>query len=193
MAASKLMHRFRADESGATIIEFSVVSVVFFLIMFAIIEYGLIMMTKIAIESVAQEISRSNQVNNDPACAGDRKCLVEKLLKEKTLGLVNPEYVQVTSTVIDKPTTDSPPIPDLCLDKVGDPNPKNCTTFIDNNGIPGYQDNDAVDSYGTSGDKVEIRITYTWRVMFPMLDLLFKDGKVTMSSTTVVKNEPKSN
>ncbi len=194
MDCRKQMRRFAADTSGATIVEFAIVSTVFFMMMFALIEYGMIMMTKIAIESVTQEVSRSNQVNPTVAgcAAGDRTCLIQTLITQKTFGLVNPSYVQVTSTVITNPTTASPPIPDLCLDTPNVPNPPTCTKYIDNNGIPGYQYNGAANDFGSSGTLVELRVTYSWQILFPLMAPFFKDGKYTISSSTVVENEPSS-
>ena len=194
MAHLNLLRRLRESESGATIVEFALVSGVFFLMMCALIEYGMIMMTKIAIESTTQEVSRSNGVN--PVIAGcapnDRVCLVNKLLQQKTFGLINPAYVQVTSTVVSTKTTKTPPIPDLCLDTPGVPSPPTCITFLNNDGVPGYQQAAGVNtaSLGSYDDLVELRVSYVWRVTFPLMKPFFTNNAVVLSSTTVVHNEP---
>lgn len=201
MLNPRLIRRFRADENGTTIIEFAVVGGLFFMMMVAIIEFGLIMMTKIAIEGVAQQISRSSGVN--PATAGctsgseadKRVCLITKLLTTKTNGLINPSYVLVTSTVVSSKATQSPPIPDMCLDTVGVPSPASCTKYLNNDGVPGYQKASNINSgqVGLKDEIVEIRISYPWRILFPFMRPFFKNGSLILSSTTTVRNEPTDN
>jgi hypothetical protein len=43
---------------------------------------------------------------------------------------------------------------------------------------------------GTSSDLVEIRVSYVWQVMFPLMKPFFNNGVAVLSSSTVVKNEP---
>ena len=139
MTSLKMLHRLGRDQAGAALIEFVVVAVVFFSMMFAIIEYGMIMLTKIAIESATQQVSRSSGVNKSVGGCLDRACQVKKLVQDKTLGLISPQYVNITSRVVSAPTDASPPIPDTCLDVVGIPSPLTCTSFLNNDGVPGYQ------------------------------------------------------
>ena len=192
MTSLKMLHRLGRDQAGAALIEFVVVAVVFFSMMFAIIEYGMIMLTKIAIESATQQVSRSSGVNKSVGGCLDRACQVKKLVQDKTLGLISPQYVNITSRVVSAPTDASPPIPDTCLDVVGIPSPLTCTSFLNNDGVPGYQQPTpiSVGSVGISSDLVEIRVSYVWQVMFPLMKPFFKNSVALISSSTVVKNEP---
>lgn len=190
------LRRWMRDTAGATAIEFAVVSGVFFMLMFGIIEYGMIMLTKVAIESATQQVGRSASIGNNAAGCTDRVCSIKKIIADKTVGLVNPKSIIVTATVVSSATTGTPPTPDMCLDNPANPFPATCppgAPFQNNNGIPGYQSSAGLvaGSIGGGGDLVEIRVTYLWRVLFPLFRSQFgRNGVLTITSSTVVKNEP---
>ncbi|MES2984202.1 MAG: TadE/TadG family type IV pilus assembly protein [Pseudomonadota bacterium] len=207
--------RFLRNQQGGTIVEFAIVAMVFFIMLCGAMEYGLIMMTKVAIESATQQVSRTVGLGSiDASCAGDknpRACSIKKMVQEKTFGLVNSNAVVVDSTVVSGGAgVQSPPIPDMCLDQPTPPTPPaTCNgPWQENNGAPGYQKpNDVTDaSFGVAGELVEIRVSYPWRIIFPLFrqSIFGADGKsklytnegggatdvVTISSATVIMNEP---
>jgi Flp pilus assembly pilin Flp len=189
-----ILKRCLNDRRGATAIEFAIVAFVFFMMMFAIIEYGLIMLTKVAIESSTIQISRSASIGSVGAGCNDRVCEIRRLVQEKTLGLIDAQSVSVTATVVSGPTTATPPKPDICLDNSATPYPPTCGVWQENGGDPlSYNPPAALGatSIGNAGDVVEIRVTYLWRVLFPMFRSYFgKNGVLTISASTVIKNEP---
>ncbi len=194
MRTTPLLCKLRREQTGATAIEFAVVSGVFFLLLFGIIEFGLIMMTQVAVESATQQVSRSSGIGaTTPGCA-DRACSVRAAIAQKTLGLINPESVSVSARVVGSNTTATPPIPDICLDNLNTPYPTTCTRWEENGGNPAaYDPPGALDNaaLGGSGSLVEIRVTYLWRVLFPVFRSAFgQNGVLTISSATVIKNEP---
>ncbi|MDX2095768.1 MAG: TadE/TadG family type IV pilus assembly protein [Alphaproteobacteria bacterium] len=190
------MRRWMRDTAGATAIEFAVVSGVFFMLMFGIIEYGMIMLTKVAIESATQQVGRSASIGNNVAGCANPVCSIKKIIADKTVGLVNPKSVIVTATVVSGATTGTPPTPDMCLADAANPFPATCppgAPFQNNNGVAGYQLSAGLTagSIGGAGDLVEIRVTYLWRVLFPLFRSQFgRNGVLTITSSTVVKNEP---
>ena len=189
MACSTLLRRFLKAESGATLIEFAVVSVAFFTLMCGIIEYGLIMMTKIAIESATEQVARTSSINSTggTGCA-TRACVIQTLIAQDTLGIINPANVLITSKVINAPTDSPPAMPDVCTDLATDPYPPTCTSWQENNGVDKYQQNN-IDA-GATNQLVQISVFYTWKVMFPIMQPFFPGGVVKMTATTVVKDEP---
>lgn len=187
------------DRSGATAIEFAVVSGVFFMMMFGIIEYGMIMLTKVAIESATNQVGRSASIGSVAAgCANPnsllaRVCTIKQIVDTKAAGLVDPQSVSVTAKVVSNPTTLTPPTPDICLDNPAIAYPPTCSSWVNNDGVNGYQQNSGLvaGSIGNAGDLVEIRVTYLWKVLFPIFQSSFgTNGVLTISSSTVVKNEP---
>lgn len=188
-----ILRRLTRDNRGATAVEFAVVSGVFFMLMFGIIEYGMIMLTKVAIESATNQVGRTASLGN--VCGGcvDRVDSIRQSIAQKTIGLVDPQSVVVTSAVVNNPTTATPPVPDICLDNPNDPYPATCTSWVNNDGVNGYQQNSGLGagSIGGAGDLVEVRVTYLWKVLFPVFQSSFgNNGVLTISSSTVVKNEP---
>jgi Flp pilus assembly protein TadG len=189
--------RIVAEQSGATIVEFAIVASVFFMLIFAVIEYGLIQFTRVAIESATAQVSRTSSIGGGTvAGCSDRVCEVKQLIEQKTRGLIGSESVYVTSTVVGSPNSDKPPIPDICIDPPGNPYPASadqCQAHVNNGGGPGYDPPAALTggALGAAGDMVEIRATYLWRVLFPPFRAFFGDnGVLTITSSTVVKNEP---
>ncbi len=182
------------DRRGATAIEFAIVAFAFFILMFAIIEYGLIMLTKVAIEAATIQVSRSASIGAVGAGCNDRVCEIRRLVQEKTFGLIDAQSVNVTATVVSSPTTATPPKPDICLDNPATPYPPTCTAWQENGGDPlSYNPPAALGatSIGNAGDVVEVRVTYLWRVLFPIFRSYFgNNGVLTISSSTVIKNEP---
>lgn len=179
------------DEQGATAVEFALVAGIFFVLFLGIIEIGLFTLTKVAIESVAQHASRATGIGDlAPGCS-DRVCAIRSLVHTKTLGLIHSESVIVTSTTVSSPVSETPPIPDVCFDDPADPYPETCLgAFADNSGGPLY-DPPGSPILGIGEDMVEIRITYLWRVLFPIMrSRIGEDGVVTITASTVVKNEP---
>jgi hypothetical protein len=197
MGQGSALHRLLRDERGSTIVEFAVVSVVIIMIMCAIIEYGLIQMTKIAIENATQQVARSSAINT--ATSGcDRVCQITALVQQNTHGIINAQNIVVTSEVITSPSEAPPPQPDVCLDDPSNPYPATCPlgapgqAYINNDGVPGYHqyNSSASNNAGGSNDLVQISVFYNWQILFPILKPFFANGVYPISSTTVVRNEP---
>lgn len=194
---------FLRDTQGATIVEFAVVAPIFFLLMMAIIEFGLYMMTSVALESA---VGQAGRVASLGAGSTDVATQVENTIKKKTAGLPRANSIIIEANVVNANTTGGTVKPDLCLPHgpSGAPSSGPCPVgipFIDNNGNGTYDDSGKV-SLGQPGQLVEIRASYPWRVYFPILNQFFvaKDsqgnnvkGISMITATTVVKNEPATN
>ncbi|MFZ4541199.1 MAG: TadE/TadG family type IV pilus assembly protein [Rickettsiales bacterium] len=185
--------RFKCNREGAAAVEFALVAGAFFILMMGVIEYGMIMFTKVAIESATMQVARTAGIGTTSSGC-DRVCTIKNTIATKTMGLVSPQSVIVTSRVVSGSTTATPPTPDICLLSSTNPFPATCPgAWQNNDGVVGYQQNTGVTaaSIGTSGRLVEIRVTYLWRVLFPMFRSYFgTNGVYTITSSTVVKNEP---
>ena len=192
MTHRSLFKRFRRDEKGATAVEFAVVSGVFFIMLMGIMEYGLYMMTAVAIESAVTQAGRASAIL--PGTAPDRATAVENYIRQKTAGLMNANSITISAARVSDGGTVAP---DLCfINGINNTptSPANCpvgTTYIETNGIAGYQGNGGT-TVGLAGDLVEIRVNYPWRVFFPIFNSMFgnNNGVVLITSTTVIRNEP---
>lgn len=193
MRRQATIRQLKTNQQGAAALEFALVAGVLFMLMFGIIEYGLIMMTKIAVESATVQVARSEGIGFVADGCSDRVCTVKKLVQQKTYGLIHPQSVIVTSTVVSSSTTTTPPVPDICLLDVRNPYPPTCSRWQENGGTPDYDPPSELNpsSIGAGNEIVEIRVTYLWRVLFPIFRSYFgENGVLTITSATVVKNEP---
>lgn len=205
------INNFLRNECGATAVEFAIMANVFFLLSMGILEFGFINYMKVAVQSVALNVSRFASIQN-PYVYGceDTACAVTQYVNNATKAFVynsSGKYVHVDVKVLN-PQGDSspPPKPDVCLYNLSDPYPDSCQDdfYIDNNSNGKYDKPGSLTStmLGQPGDLVEIRITYVWRSLFPMMNQFFQTGKkmsstgggdkgeVTISSTAVFRNEP---
>lgn len=191
------------SEDGATILEFALVAPVFFLLLMAIIEFGLIMFTSVALESAVMQASRDASIGKcaTPPCGhGDRVSYLQNRIVQKTQGLIGSDQVVVTAKrVVDSGEL---PVPDVCLKDGkatvggacnGCPPGGQCT-YEETNGINGYQGDAGSLALGAAGELVEIRVMYPWMVQVPIMRRFFgTNGIMMISSSTVIKNEPFSN
>ena len=196
MHSQRFITRIRKNQCGATAVEFAIVSGAFFMLLFGIIEYGLIMYTKVAVETIVQQSARDVSIGKVvPGCV-DRACSIRRLIEQRAQGLINPESAFVNATVVtNNVVAASPPVPDVCLADVRTPYPPVCLgAWEENSGNPTRYDPPAAlnnVSLGQAGDLVEIRVTYLWRVVFPIFQERFGDhGVLTITSSTVMKNQP---
>ena len=184
---------------GATAVEFAVVATMFFTLFMGVIEYGLFMMTQVAIEGAVTQAGRAGSISTLGGL--DRVTAVQNLVEEKTHGLINAGSVAVTTGVVETANgasgSGAGAAPDICEPAGADPFPcsptRPCppgTPFIPGGAPDAVCTGPASTSVGGPGDIVEIRVSYPWKVLFPILGQFFGNhGVVIIQSTTVVKNE----
>ncbi len=191
---------FMRKNDGSAIIEFAVVAPVFFLIMFGVTEFGFYMYQRITIERIAVEVSRIASITKTSdgpggACPDttDQIGYITCIVKSKASALINGDRVQVQVGTLAAGGTS---VPDICLDDASNPSsaPATCTIYEDVDGNGSYKGAGASDA-GTYGDTIEVRISYPMSVMFPIMrDYIGSPGHkgiVMISSSTIIRNEPK--
>ncbi len=191
MSQKSLFRRIKHENSGATAVEFAIVAVPFFMLLLGIIEYGMYMMTKVALESIVAQAGREASVTTGTA-ACDRVCTVRHYIEEKGSGLINYTSIQITSSNLSTGTGASTPA-EFCMIP-GPPHPCDgspCTAIMNDVNGNGICDTGSGSfSVGGPGDLIELRVTYPWSVLNPFMKPFFGPaGAVVISSTTVVKNE----
>lgn len=194
-----LLKKFLHSEDGATIVEFAVVSGIFFTMLLAVIEFGLFTMTQVALESAVTQAGRATSIGKTTVgtqAYPDRATAVTALIQQKTSALINPTSVIISASPVAVGGDAATFAPDLCLVAGGEPTTgPTCASgqFVEVNGINGYQGNGGT-TVGSAGDLVEVRVSYPWRVLFPILGQFFGEhGVVMITTSTVIKNEPFGN
>lgn len=194
MSFGYVLRRFAKAEEGAAAIEFAVVATMFFTLMMGAIEFGMYMMTQVAIESAVTQAGRLASVgvtNGMP----DRVTAVRTLINQKMVGVRNPILATIDAAPVEG-STGGTAASDYCLFganslPVATPTCPPGNQFIDNNGNGVYDYvNTSAMSVGEPGQLIEVRVTYPWQVIFPILGKFFgNNGVVLITSSTVVKNE----
>jgi Flp pilus assembly protein TadG len=183
------MRKWRSDQSGATIIEFALVAPIFFLLILGIIEFGLIGFSQVAIESAVSATAREASIGK--STGGDRVQYVRTHIRKKLKGLINVDELVITANTVAAGGASQKA--DICLSnppRIGGPcNPP--LTYQDENGNGVYDATPPAVSLGNSGDLIEVRALYPWKIQLPFLNRFFGDnGIFTITSSTIVKNEP---
>lgn len=190
---------FIYKNDGATIIEFAVVAPLFFLLVFALVEFGMILYSKVIIEGIALEVTRTASLGkpNDAQCSNSksREDYIKCFVKYKSAVLINGDKTQVQILRIGDGGTS---VPDICFDT----NPPSsdqdkCDVYQEVNGKAGYQGIQA-SNLGVGGQVIEVRISYPWSILMPLVGEFFKttDNKgnsrnsFMVTASTVIRNEP---
>lgn len=153
--------RFWKKNDGASIVEFALLAPILFYLLFAIIEYSLILFTASIVEGGTANAARiaktgaERSTNDNPTTrsAEDMRRIRELILQRGKWFLDD----------------------------------KDLTVTMTPQGTGSVQN-----TVGNSGEMVVYRASYRWHLMTPFMSRIIApvDGVITLSSTTVVYNEP---
>jgi Flp pilus assembly protein TadG len=193
MTQARKIREFIRNEEATTIIEFALVAPIFFMLMFTMIEFGMIRFSQVAIEAALSQASRTASIGASTGGC-DRVCTVQRAVQRRTMGLINASAISVASVVVGQGSTVAP---DICLTVTPYASPAVCPPdpatgqmrFQDTNGNNTYEGAGNM-SLGNSGELVEMRVSYPWRVQIPFGRSLFGENGVFMiSSSILLRNE----
>lgn len=205
-----MLSRFFRNNHGATILEFAVVAPFFFVMAFGILEIGLYMFHKVAIESITAQagreasLVRTSKGNPGDPCYGkaDQIEYIRCIVKSKSDGLANKERIFIDVQRVDNGGAGTF-APDICVDNPNAPTSTapTCTLFEDVNGNNKYDPANSSLDAGTYGQLVEVRVNYPWKLLIPGLSQFIgrivqtPDGPartnvIMITSSIVIRNEP---
>jgi Flp pilus assembly protein TadG len=171
----RFLGRFARGRRGAAAVEFALVSIPFFALMFGIIEVGLIYFVATTLEAATNEAAReirtgTLQGQTVPETAAGFKTLICNQVAWLGTNCTNNLFVQVrTFSNFNTITQPSPIVSGQIV--------QNNLTF----------------SLGGPGDIVMVQAYYQWTVLAPALDNIgtpITGGKMLLTSTSVFRNEP---
>jgi Flp pilus assembly protein TadG len=185
---SKPAFEVTRNEAGSPAVEFALAAPVLFLVIAAIIEFGMIMFVTVLMEGGLREAARwgiTGQIPED----GDRAAHILAVVAERTLGLVDISKATVQITAY--PTFDDVGRGEDFVDGNGNGQYDTGETFKDCN-ANGKHDNDrGKPGTGSAGDVVVYRIDYDWPLLTSLMTpLIGKNGKFHVQANVVVRNEP---
>jgi Flp pilus assembly pilin Flp len=212
---SAKLRRFARNSEGATIIEFALIFPIVLLFTFGTMEISLYMASLVTLEGGLKEASRYGQITSQAPGAVDltqvpvpfktnpadlRMATIGLILNRYTLDLINLDNATVTTQTFDNfmLAKDGEPYSDLNGNGQWDPGePWQDIACPIGNGVRDGPKSTG-NSIGGAGAIVVYTITYSWRIMTPIVGQYL--GKpdpnapgrfiIPMSATIVVKNEP---
>ena len=175
MIMRKCLIRLLRQQQGATVIEFALVAPLLFFLVFAIIEFSLVMFVSSAVESPTIIGSRYGITGNLYAeFAGDynddngdgvpdnvsREAFIRSEVEQRTLGLLNPSRLHISAQ---------------SFGSLGELRTATNTANFD---------------AGAANETVLYNVTYDWPLLTPLASTMFgQDGVVQITSSVVVVNE----
>lgn len=205
-----MLKRLLQDTRGATILEYAVVAPIFFVLIFGILEIGLYMFHKVAIESITAQagreasLVRTSKGNPGDPCYGkpDQIAYIRCIVESKSEYLMHHQRIFIDVQRVDNGGVGTY-APDICVDDPNNPNStvQTCRLFedVNRNGI--YDPANTSLDAGTYGQLVEVRVNYPWQLMIPFLRPFIgrvvdtpkgpaRTNVIMITSSIVIRNEP---
>lgn len=180
-------HRLQASESGITSVEFAIIAPVFLLMIMGIIEFALIMFTSSVMESATNNTARLGKTGYIVPGITRMQTIVNNVAA-RTAGLLDPTQITVSSTVYSNFNDIGQPEP--CVSPVTPPCPGVATVnFVDVNGNGTWDSDMGQAGLGNPGDVVVYTVSYPWRVVTPLINVI-TGTTINITTRTVVRNEP---
>lgn len=181
--AIRFAKRFKKDEDGATAIEFAIVALPFFALLFGIMELALVFFVNSALVHATSEAGRHIRVGNFQACGGADQ--FKALVCQNMTGLGNC-WKNVRIDVVQGDSFKTITLPEIPPVLPRDPDATGAAAVPQTpNGV--YNANDA-------GDTLVVRSVLHYRLALPplltRLDNPRGSGARTMIATTAFRNEP---
>ncbi len=176
----------RRDTRGVSAIEFAFIAPVLMLLLFGILEFGMIMTVQSVMEGATANSSRLGKTGY-VAASKTREETIRDAISDRVSALINPDQLTITSKFYSQ------------FDEINDPEPYTdangnghydvSETYSDINGNAQWDADMGAAGYGAAGDIVVYTISYPWQVMTPIMSDIIGQT-VTLTTHAVVKNEP---
>lgn len=179
---------FLRNTQGTALLEFAILAPTFLLIVFGIIELGLILFAATVLEHAASDASRFGKTGFTPIGL-TREQVIRDIIEADIDAFLDPVNITMDTLVYDS------------FNAVGQEEPFTDTnangaydvgeTYNDINGNGQWDADMGAVGAGGPGDIVIYNISYRWAIRTPFLDtILSDDGVITLTSSLAVRNEP---
>ncbi|WP_316157577.1 TadE/TadG family type IV pilus assembly protein [Cupriavidus sp. BIC8F] len=151
-------------ETGASAVEFALVAPLFFLLIFSIVDFGMMMFANLTMQHAVREGARyaiTGQSNLDPSAGAKQRYLaVEEKIRSSSLGIYKMSGATISTLII-------PPVGS------------------------GIAQASGAGMYGSAGELVEIHVDCSWPLLTPVVAAFFKStgGKYNFRVAATMRNE----
>lgn len=174
---------------GATAVEYAMLAPVLMLLLVGIIEYNAMMYAATVLEGATAIASRQGKTGY-VAAGMSQQDYIYGIIQDRVTGILTPSQLTITSKSYANLAVVGDPEP--CISPPASP----CTgtpgvNFVDVNHNGMWDADQGTTGLGASGDIVVYTVTYPWKIMTPiMLSFLGTNGTFTLTSSSIVRNEP---
>jgi Flp pilus assembly protein TadG len=154
----------RAKKNGQTTVEFALAALLLFSMLFAIVDFAFLFYVNLTMQHAVREGTRYAVTGQKPQPGSDRRAELIQKIKDSSNGLYD-KNLHVPK---------DPTISVITPDKV---------TFTNYTGTP------TVGDPGKPNDMIVVSLTYTWRLLTPILRPFFPGGNYTFTVKSTMANE----
>lgn len=161
----KALRLVRSSESGQSMLEFAITASVFFLLFFAVVDFGFFFFAKLTMQNAVRQAGRYAITGN---CGSGGNCFNKGSQNGNRLPII-------LQTVSDFSFFLNPTVTVTCV----------------SGACPGYAGGGG-NNAGGPGDVVQVTAQYTWNpfVVTRFIPTMFPGGHYTFSVSSIFKNEP---
>lgn len=177
-----------ACQRGAAALEFAFVLPILIVLMCGILDLGMVLFADVLLEGAVRDTSRLGITGYSPTGV-NRDAMILDAMKKDTLGLIDTDQATITHKVYKNFADIGKPEP--YVDQNSNSKYDSGEPFTDVNGNGQWDSDMGVAGLGGSGDIVLYTVSYDWESWTHLIDALFgEDGKITLTASTAVRNEP---
>lgn len=176
---------------GATAVEYALLAPVLLLLLVGIVEYNAMMYAATVLEGATAIASRQGKTGYVQSGMSQQD-YIYGIVQSRVTGILTPAQLQITSKSYANLAVVGQPEP--CISPPSTPcNGTPDVNYVDVNHNGQWDADQGAAGLGTSGDIVVYTVTYPWKIMTPiMLSYLGTNGTFTLTSSSIVRNEPYS-
>ncbi|WP_155904969.1 TadE/TadG family type IV pilus assembly protein [Methylopila sp. M107] len=183
-----LPRRLKRDRSGATAVEFALISPALILMFIGIIEFGLVLTAQAILDNATFAASRVGKTGYSTTTSTQDQ-LVLAAVKKAASDYLDPAKITLTSKSYADYGDIGQPEPFTDTNKNGVRDPGESYTDVNGNGT--YDKDQGRSGVGATAQIVVYTATYDWPIITPLAkSLIGSSGIVKINSKIVVKNEP---
>jgi len=151
---------------GQTTVEFALVAAALLTLLFAVIDLALMFYVQLTMQHAVREGARYAITGQVTGSAGMEQ--LKRVVREASNNLYDQNAQKIKHPRVSLVT------------------PSATAVYNNYSGTP-------IDDTGGSDDIIMVSLTYSWRLLTPILQPFFKDGRYTFTARATMKNEPRGN
>lgn len=189
MSVRSFLHIVRTDRRGATLVEFALVSPLFFLVLFGVMDLGMQFYAQHILQGAVSQAGRNSTLEgfvDDQGALDDAvEAAVQTVFSDAILEYKRAAYHEFSQVGKPEEILNDGGIGGVAN---GEIDPGEC--FIDINGSGAWERDMGRTGNGGAEDVVRYEVTMRFDRLFPLWALLGQPQSTTLTATTMLRNQP---